>query len=66
MLTRRVNEDAYISVPPSHLPTLVVVKVLMARGGQARLGFNAAKSVKITRPESGGPKFGLKEEEINV
>ncbi len=65
VLARKADENVFINVPPSHLPTLVVVKVVQLERNRLRLGFNAPKAVRITRPEKGGPRFGMKEADAN-
>lgn len=61
VLTRRVERDVIITVPPSHLPQTIRVKVCGLEGfpaiGQVydpkiRLGFDAPRCIQICRDDA--------------
>jgi carbon storage regulator CsrA len=54
VFTREIEEEVYITVPPSAEPQTITVKVVKFRRNptkQVRLGFTAAKAVRINRGE---------------
>lgn len=51
VLTRRVGRSVVISVPPSDAKQLITVTLCDVEQEQARLGFNAGKSIEILREE---------------
>jgi len=54
VFTREIEEEVYITVPPSAEPQTITIKVVKFRKSptkQVRLGFTAAKAVSIHRAE---------------
>ena len=55
-LTRWIDEEVWIDVPPCEDARRIVVKVIRVDGGKVRLGFDADPSVIIDRSEVGAAK----------
>lgn len=51
ILTRRVGETTYLTVPPSDQEQVITVTVLGVKGNQVRTGTEANASVSIDREE---------------
>lgn len=51
ILTRRVGETTFLTVPPSDKETVVQITVLGVKGNQVRTGTNAPANVGIDREE---------------
>jgi len=54
VFTREIEEEVHITVPPSAEPQMITIKVVKFRKSptkQVRLGFTAAKAVRIHRGE---------------
>lgn len=51
ILTRRVGETTFITIPPSDKETVITTTVLGVKGNQVRTGTNAPAQVGIDREE---------------
>jgi carbon storage regulator len=51
ILTRRVGETTYVTVPPSDKEQVITITVLGVKGNQVRTGTSAAANVGIDREE---------------
>jgi carbon storage regulator len=51
VLSRKVDEGITITVPPSHLPQQIHVKMIEIRGDKSRIGFDASRDITIHRDE---------------
>lgn len=51
ILTRRVGETTFLTVPPSDKEQVITITVLGVKGNQVRTGTNAPANVGIDREE---------------
>ncbi len=51
IISRYIDQETVITVPPSTTPTIIVHKIVDIRGDKVRCGWTAPKHVRINRLE---------------
>lgn len=51
VVTRKVNEQVYLDVPPSTEPIRIMIQPADIRGDKIRLGIDAPREVQISRDD---------------